>query len=162
MWSSLTLRCGKLLYFSEVFDHCSFTPQFEEDTFLMAILIIHYVPKQHNPTYTGSKCAPKPSEICLFSGFGSGPGNTWISWMKLHSLLGIRLVLSMGFVVIKFILPNLRLIPCFDGLCSSASHYPWIVFDARIEEGRCFSHSLLWNSEHLDILRIYYTHIPLL
>lgn len=139
MWSSITLRCKKLLYFSEVFDHCLFKPQFGEDTFSVAILIIHYVPKQHSPTCTCSKCDPKPSEIFLFNGFGLGPESTRISWMKLHSLLGVRFVLSLGFVVIRFILPNIRLISCFEGLCTCASHYPWTVFDARTEEGRHFS-----------------------
>lgn len=85
------------------------------------------------------------------------PGYHEWSSSFLYSLLGIRLVLSMGFVGIKFIVPNLRLIPCFDGLCSSASHYPWTVFDARTEGGRHFFHSLLWNTEHLVIFRIYYT-----
>lgn len=134
-----------------------FKPQFEEGAFSVAILISHHVPRQHNPTCTCSKYDPKPSEIFLFSGFGSGPGSTWIWWMKLHSA-GYKVVLSMGFVVIKFILPNLMLIPCFDGLCSSASHYPWVVFDARTEGGRLFFLSLMWNSEHLDIFRTFYTH----
>lgn len=161
MWSSPTLRYWKTPFFFRIL-----WPLFVQTPvwrrYFFSGNINYYVPSQHNPTCACSKCDPKPSELFLFSGFGSGPGITWISWMKLHSLLSTWLVLSMGLVVIKFILPNLRLIPCFDGLCSSASHSPWIAFDARTERGRCFFHSLMCNSEHLDISRICYTHIPLL
>lgn len=127
--------------------------------------IIHYVPKQHNPTLYMLQMWSKAQWNLFSVGLDQAleaPGYHEWSSSFLYSLLGIRLVLSMGFVGIKFIVPNLRLIPCFDGLCSSASHYPWTVFDTRTEGGRHFFHSLLWNTEHLVIFRIYYTHIPLL